>query len=58
MPLVHECAHPGCSTLTMGSLCLTHEAPAEPAGRRGFPFLALVLAGLAAGLVARARLHI
>ena len=58
MPLVHECTRPGCSTLTMGSLCLEHEAPAEPEERRGVPFVALALAGLVAGFLARARLHI
>ena len=57
MPLVHQCARAGCSTLTMGSLCLEHEAPDEPQ-RRGFPLVALALAGLVAGFVARARLHI
>lgn len=25
MPVVHECAVEGCSTLTMGELCLQHE---------------------------------
>ncbi|MGZ4334738.1 MAG: hypothetical protein ACXVRJ_10775 [Gaiellaceae bacterium] len=26
MPLVHECAKEGCAILTMGELCLLHEA--------------------------------
>ena len=26
VPLVHECAREGCAVLTMGELCLQHEA--------------------------------
>jgi hypothetical protein len=26
MPMIHECERDGCSTLTMGRLCLEHEA--------------------------------
>ena len=29
MPVVRECSHPGCTTLTMGELCLAHEAVVE-----------------------------
>jgi len=32
MPLVHECAHPGCNILTMSLCCLEHELALE---RRG-----------------------
>ena len=32
--MVHVCRVPGCETLTLGSLCLAHEPPAEP---RYFP---------------------
>ena len=63
MPLVHECGRPGCTTLTMGTFCLAHEAPEPVAGRprprpTALPFLAAALAGLAAAFLARARLHI
>lgn len=60
MPLVHECGRPGCSTLTMGELCLVHEAeaPAAPARRPPLPLLAAALAALLAGFLARARLTI
>jgi hypothetical protein len=29
MPLVHECAHPGCNILTMSLCCLEHEVALE-----------------------------
>jgi hypothetical protein len=29
MPLVHPCSEPGCSTLTIGDLCLEHEQRAQ-----------------------------
>jgi hypothetical protein len=29
MPLVHPCSEPGCSTLTIGDLCLEHEQLAQ-----------------------------
>jgi hypothetical protein len=29
MPLVQPCSEPGCSTLTMGDLCLEHEQRAQ-----------------------------
>jgi len=29
MPVVHPCSEPGCSTLTMGDLCLEHEQLAQ-----------------------------
>ena len=35
MPMIHTCAARGCSTLTMGELCVEHEAPA--AGAPTFP---------------------
>lgn len=62
MPLVHECGHPECSTLTMGPLCLAHERQeraARPPRQRlaTLPFLAAALAGVAAAFLARARLH-
>jgi len=60
MPLVHACSSPGCSTLTMGALCLEHERDAsgheqEPQRTR---FLAVAaaaaaVAGFAAAFVAR-----
>jgi hypothetical protein len=25
VPIVHRCAHPDCSTLTMGEFCIDHE---------------------------------
>jgi hypothetical protein len=28
MAMLKVCAHPGCSTLTFGGLCVEHEAPA------------------------------
>ena len=60
MPLVHECTAPGCVTLTMGSLCLEHEAsaPDAPRPRRRSVVRAAVLgaaAGLVAAFLARAR---
>jgi hypothetical protein len=61
VPIVHECSAPGCVTLTMGLLCLEHEAvgdePQQP--RRRSVARAAVLgaaAGLAAALLARARI--
>lgn len=29
MPVVHQCARPGCGTLTMGEFCLEHELAAR-----------------------------
>ena len=58
MPIVHPCSAAGCSTLTMGNLCLEHErvVVAEPS-KRSVARAALigVAAGLAAALLARAR---
>jgi hypothetical protein len=62
MSLVRPCSEPGCSTLTIGDLCLEHEQLAqERPGRRMLalskrlraPALALAVAGVAA-LVGRA----
>ncbi|HEY7396927.1 MAG TPA: hypothetical protein VH538_01380 [Gaiellaceae bacterium] len=36
--LLRTCAHPGCSTLTMGELCLAHELPVLRTFSRGRPF--------------------
>jgi hypothetical protein len=32
--MLRKCVHPGCETLTLGSLCIHHEPPVEP---RTFP---------------------
>jgi hypothetical protein len=60
MPMVHPCSAPGCSTLTMGALCLEHEfAPALDSSGRGSVARAALIglaAGLAAALLARARI--
>src|SRR5882724_7670510 len=62
MPLVHPCSEPGCSTLTIGDLCLEHEQLAEErltkrivalARRFRAPAFALAVAAVAA-LVGRA----
>jgi hypothetical protein len=62
MPLVHPCSEPGCSTLTMGDLCLEHDQLAQErlakrmvALSRRFraPAVALAVAAVAA-LVGRA----
>ncbi|HEX6761572.1 MAG TPA: hypothetical protein VF094_02100 [Gaiellaceae bacterium] len=37
-PLLQTCARPGCSTLTMGELCLAHELPVLRTFGRGRPF--------------------
>jgi len=36
--LLRVCSHPECSTLTMGELCLEHEAPVVKTFARGRPF--------------------
>jgi hypothetical protein len=62
MPIVHPCSAAGCSTLTMGELCLEHELSAlTGAGREGRGAVARaaaigLVAGLAAALLARARI--
>jgi len=62
MPIVHACSATGCTTLTMGELCLEHEqvaaTPAEAPGRGSVARAALIglAAGLAAALLARARI--
>lgn len=62
MPIVHPCSAAGCTTLTMGELCLEHEhvaaAPAEAAARGSVARAALIglAAGLAAALLARVRI--
>ena len=57
MPLVNTCRERGCSTLTMGELCVDHERLAETRlfaricrifGRLRTPAIALVLAAFAA----------
>jgi len=62
MPLVHPCSDPGCSTLTIGDLCLEHERRAQErltkrvvalARRFRAPAFALAVAAVAA-LVGRA----
>ncbi|HET8606529.1 MAG TPA: hypothetical protein VFL66_05800 [Gaiellaceae bacterium] len=64
MSLVHECGHPGCSTLTMGTLCLVHEQPEPTTPSQvvprlaALPFVVAAAAGFVAAFLARARLHI
>lgn len=62
MPLVQECSHAGCSTLTMGPYCIEHEPAAAgrpaPPSRRLAALTGLALAGLAAALLARVRLPV
>lgn len=58
MPLVHACSSPGCSTLTMGSLCLEHEREARGGEPRRARLLAVAaaaaaVAGFAAAFAAR-----
>jgi hypothetical protein len=62
MPLVHPCSQPGCSTLTIGALCLEHEQLAQErltkrivalSKRFRAPAVALAVAAVAA-LVGRA----
>jgi hypothetical protein len=62
MPLVHPCSEPGCSTLTIGDLCLEHEQLAHErlikrivalSKRFRAPAVALAVAAVAA-LVGRA----
>jgi hypothetical protein len=62
MPLVHPCSEPGCSTLTMGDLCLEHDQLAQKrlarrvlalSKRFRAPAVALAFAAVAA-LVGRA----
>lgn len=58
MPLVQQCSHAGCSTLTMGAYCIEHESAADapaPPSRRVAALAGLVVAGLAAALLARVR---
>lgn len=63
MPLIRSCSEPGCTTLTMGELCLAHEHALlleQPVRRRAVPYLALVAAaaGLLAAFAARARVPV
>jgi hypothetical protein len=62
MPLDHPCSEPGCSTLTIGDLCLEHEQLSQERLTRRFvslskrfsaPAVALAVAAVAA-LVGRA----
>jgi hypothetical protein len=62
MPIVHACSAAGCTTLTMGELCLEHEhLAAAHAGSQGRGSVARaaaigLAAGLAAALLARVRI--
>jgi hypothetical protein len=64
MPIVHECMHPGCRTLTMGELCLEHERRRGP--QRSRPRLIarkallplVALAAAAAAAVIRSRFQV
>jgi hypothetical protein len=62
MPIVHPCSAAGCTTLTMGELCLEHEhVAATTVGSQGRGSVARaaaigLAAGLAAALLARARI--
>jgi hypothetical protein len=38
MPIVTQCTAPGCETLTMGPLCVDHDAHVERLFVRGRPF--------------------
>jgi hypothetical protein len=38
MPIVNPCSHPGCSTLSIGELCVEHEPAPAVALLRGRPF--------------------
>lgn len=38
--LVRQCAEPGCRTLTLGQLCMSHEPGPEAQLPRGRPFTA------------------
>jgi len=37
--ILRTCSHPGCTTLTMGNLCLAHETPVKRSFMRGRPFV-------------------
>jgi hypothetical protein len=54
MPLVHPCSEPGCSTLTIGDLCLEHEQLAHERLARRMVALAKRFRAPAAGLVVAA----
>jgi hypothetical protein len=38
MPIVTQCTAPGCETLTMGPLCVEHDAPVTRVFVRGRPW--------------------
>lgn len=38
MPIVTQCTAPGCTTLTMGSLCMEHDVPVTRDFVRGRPY--------------------
>ena len=42
MPIVNECAEDGCSTLTMGTLCIEHEDVPAAEYVRGRPLASFV----------------
>ena len=54
MPLVHPCSEPGCSTLTIGDLCLEHEQLAHERLAKRMVALAKRFRAPAAGLVVAA----
>ena len=39
--MIRTCSHPGCETLTLGALCIEHEAPVARSFPRGRPFAGL-----------------
>ncbi len=39
--MIRTCSHPGCETLTLGALCIEHEAPVARSFPRGRPFRGL-----------------
>lgn len=61
MPLVSRCGYPGCSTLTMGVLCVAHEPPVTKTFPRGRPYVCSTDEPQAtqpsSGAVARGPLH-
>ena len=39
MPIVSRCSAPGCTTVTVGPLCIAHSAPVQAVFTRGRPYL-------------------
>jgi hypothetical protein len=54
MPVVQPCSEPGCSTLTIGDLCLEHEQLAQERLAKRMVALAKRFRAPAAGLVVAA----